>query len=129
MPEMQTNDAAARLEQENQAIQAAKVAAGITGPVLVVEASHPTDSNLPGPRCAFRRPSPAEWHRYRSDALNPDPQVKANALQVIVIPCCIYPAQAAFLAMVHERPGLVETFGGELVEFGGIERAKKAERL
>lgn len=127
--QQQNDENATRVEAETKAIQAAKVAAGITYPLLVVEATHPTDPNAPGPRIAFRRPNPAEWHRYRSEALTNDPQVKANAFQSLVIPCCIYPERAAFLAMVQERPGLVELCGGELVEFAGAERAKKVGRL
>lgn len=127
--EKQTDDNATRIEQENKAIQAAKVAAGITYPLLVVEATNPIDPNAAGPRLAFRRPNPAEWHRYRAEALTNDPQVKANAFQTIVIPCCIYPERSAFLAMVQERPGIVELCGSELVEFAGAERAKKVERL
>jgi hypothetical protein len=125
----QNDENATRVEQETKAIQAAKVAAGITCPLLVVEATHPTDPNAPGPRIAFRRPNPGEWHRYRSESLTNDPQVKANAFQSIVIPCCVYPDRAAFMAMVQDRPGLVELCGGELVEFAGAERAKKVERL
>jgi hypothetical protein len=124
-----TNDTAARLEQETQAIQAAKTAAGIAYPLLVVELSHATDPAKPGPRFAFRRPNPAEWGRYRSESLDQNPQVKANALNCIVVPCCVYPDRATFAAMVGERPGLVESLGSELVEYAGIERAKKVERL
>lgn len=129
MEAAQTNDTVARLEQENQAIQAAKAAAGIAYPLLVVEATHPTDPSQPGPRFAFRRPNPAEWHRYRSESLTQDPQVKANAFQSLVIPCCLYPDRAALMVMLQERPGLFEQLGGELVEFAGLERAKKVERL
>jgi hypothetical protein len=127
--QQQTDDITARLDAETKAIQAAKVAAGITYPLLVIEATHPTDPNQPGPRMAFRRPEPAEWHRYRTETLTNDPAVKANSFQTIVIPCCIYPERAAFLAMVKERPGLIELCGGELAEFAGAERAKKVERL
>jgi len=123
------NDETLALEHETKAIQAAKMAAGITYPLLVVEATHPTDPNGRGPRIAFRRPNPAEWHRYRAESLTNDPQVKANAFQTIVIPCCIYPERATFLAMVQERPGIVELCGSELVEYAGAERAKKVERL
>jgi hypothetical protein len=125
----QPDDINARLEEETKAIQAAKVAAGITYPLLVVEATHPTDPNLPGPRFAFRRPNPAEWHRYRSESLTMDPQVKANAFQTIVVPCCVYPERTAFLAAIQDRPGLVELCGSELTEFAGAERAKNVARL
>jgi|WetSurMetagenome_2_1015567.scaffolds.fasta_scaffold616565_2 hypothetical protein len=123
------NDDAARREEETKAIQAAKAATGITYPLLVVTTTHPTDPAKDGPRVAFRRPNAGEWHRYRSESLTNDPQVKANAFQSIVIPCCIYPERATFLAMVQERPGIVELCGSELVEFAGAERAKKVERL
>ena len=126
----QQSDEATRLrDEETKAIQAAKAAAGITYPLLIVEATHATDPNLPGPRLAFRRATPAEWHRHRSEMLTNDPAVKANAYQSIVIPCCIYPDRAAFLAMVQERPGLIEMCGGELSEFSGAERPKGVVRL
>jgi hypothetical protein len=125
----QNDENTRRIEEETKAIQAAKLAAGITYPLLVIEATHPTDPDEPGPRFAFRRPNPAEWHRYRSESLTADPQVKANSLQSIVIPCCVYPERGAFVAAVQERPGLVELCGGELVEYAGAEHAKKVERL
>lgn len=127
--DQKTSDTAARLEQETQAIQAAKTAAGIAYPLLVIELSNAADPSQPGPRVAFRRPNSAEWFRYRSEIYDQNPQVKANALNSIVIPCCVYPDRATFAAMVAERPGLVESIGSELVEFAGIERAKKVERL
>jgi hypothetical protein len=123
------NDETVAYENETKAIQAAKLAAGITYPLLVVEATHPTDPNARGPRFAFRRPNPAEWHRYRSESVTNDPAVKANAFQTIVIPCCVFPDRAAFLGAVQERPGIVELCGSELVEYAGAERAKKVERL
>ena len=127
-PTPQQNDEEARSEAENLEIQAAKAAAGIAYKVLRITVPDLDDEDKPGRALAFRRPNDSEWHRYRSEALDPNPQTKARALHSIVIPCCLYPARAEFLRLVAERPGLVELCGGELVEFAGLVRAKKVER-
>jgi hypothetical protein len=113
---------------EIAAIKAAKAAAGISYPLLVL----PTDDGTRTGKevlVAFRRPSSAEWHRYRSESLDRNPEVQANALQCIVVPCAIYPARQAFVNMINERPGLVEQFGSELVEYAGADRSKKVTLL
>lgn len=117
------------VDDETKAILAAKQRLGIRGRVLVIQTTNPEDDSQPGPRLAFRRPTPAEWHRYRTESLTPDPAVKANAYQSIVIPCLVYPDQATFGAMVNERPGLIELAASELVEFAGAEHAKKVAKL
>lgn len=127
-PAPQPNDEQARREAEDQAIAAAMLAAGITRKPLRVTVPDLDDDDKPGPTMAFRSPSDAEWHRYRSEALDPNPQVKARALHSIVIPCCIFPARTEFLRLIAERPGLVELCGGELVEYAGLLKAKKVER-
>jgi len=127
-PTPQPNDEEARRAAEDQAIEAAKVAAGLTRKPLRITVPDPDDDDKPGPTMAFRGPTDPEWHRYRSEALDPNPQVKARALQSIVIPCCIFPARAEFLRLIAERPGLVELCGGELVEYAGLLKAKKVER-
>lgn len=124
----QTDEEARRIEAENLEIQAAKAAAGITYKLLRITVPDLDDEDNPGRTLAFRRPTDPEWHRYRSEALDPNPQTKARALHTIVIPCCLYPARTAFLRMVAERPGLVELCGSELVEFAGLVKAKKVER-
>jgi hypothetical protein len=127
--EKQDDATRAAYDAETNAILAAKRAAGILYPLLVITTTDPVDPSRDGPRFAFRRPTQEEWHRYRAENVTADPNVRANAFQTIVVPCCLYPPQASALAAFAERPGLVEQFGGELVEFAGAERAKKVERL
>jgi len=115
-------------DAEVMAIKAAKAAAGIAYPLLVL----PTDDGTGTGHevlVAFRRPNGAEWHRYRSESLDRNPEVQANALQSIVVPCAIYPERGKFLAMITERPGLVEQFGSELVQYSGADRSKKVTLL
>ena len=119
------------IEVENAeivAIKAAKAALGISYPLLVLPVDDGTNSGR-DVMVAFRRPNGAEWHRYRSDSIDRNPQVQANALQLIVIPCAVYPDQAKFAHMIAERPGLVEQFGSELVTYAGADRAKKVTLL
>jgi hypothetical protein len=113
-------------EKEREAIQAAKLRKGVNCPLLVIRAA---DGDEDGPTLAFRRPTPAEWVRYRTDALNPDPAVKARAFALLVVPCLVYPDEPVLQAILEDRPGLMEVCGGELVEYAGAERAKKVERL
>jgi hypothetical protein len=118
------------VDAELVAIEAAK--ARLTPPIayrpliLTIDDGTGTGKTM---RVAFRRPNPAEWHRYRSDASNRDPEVQANALQVIVVPCAFYPAFNAFQKLIADRPGLIELFGGKLVDFAGLDALKKVELL
>jgi hypothetical protein len=127
---MDTNqDSNAAFDEETKAIQSAKIAAGITYKPLVITTTDPDDPDKDGPRVAFRRPNRAEWTRYRAESLTPDPQVKANAFQTIVIPSLIYPDLKTFSAMLEAQPGIMELCGSELVEYAGAAKAKKVERL
>ena len=121
-PQAQVGDA------ELVAIMAAKAAAGISYPLLVLPTDDGTGTGAEV-RVAFRRPNSAEWHRYRSESLDRNPEVQANALQSIVVPCAVYPERNKFIAMIGERPGLVEQFGSELVTYAGADRSKKVTLL
>ena len=115
-------------DTEIAAIKSVKAAAGIAYPLLVL----PTDDGTGTGKeimVAFRRPTGGEWHRYRSESLDRNPEVQANALQTIVVPCAIYPERSKFLSMIAERPGLVEQFGSELVQYAGADRSKKVTLL
>jgi hypothetical protein len=117
----------AQVSSEDTAILAAKAAAGISYKLLVIQP--PDFDDTPSPQVAFRRPKGPEWHRYRTASLTQDPEVKAGALQLLVIPCLLYPSIQIFQSMVELRPGLMESLGGELLEYAGLDRAKKVTRL
>ena len=113
-------------EHEANAIREAKTARGIHYPALRVVLA---DGQEDGPTVAFRMPTGAEWMRYREAALNPDPAVKARAFLPLVVGCLIYPDVASFEAMVAARPGIIEACANPLVEYAGVEQAKKVDRI
>lgn len=113
-------------QEELTKIEAAKAAAGISYKPLVCWVDDGNGGTRP---VAFRRPKGPEWHRYRSASLDRNPDIQAGALQLIVVPCCIYPPAAEFAALIDDLPGTVEAAGNELVEFAGASRVKKSELL
>lgn len=118
-----------RLEKDEAGILAAKAAQGLAYRPLTVTMPDEDDDEKAGVTFGFRRPTDGEWQRYRSATLDPNPQVKARALQLIVVPCCIYPPLAEAQKIFERQPGYIEVLGGELAEFAGLIKAKKVKRL
>jgi hypothetical protein len=109
----------------DQKIKEAKTAAGVPdGGLLVVETEIPD-----APVAAFRVPTRAVWKRYRAEASSPDPSVKAAAFGPLVYASCVYPPQTELDAAIERYPGLLETFGGELIDHAGANHAKKVSKL
>ena len=67
---------------------------------------------------AFRPPKPQEWQRYL-DEMNQE-ALKSRALKHLVFSCAIAPDKAEFQALIDSRPGLVQGFGNQLVDFAGM---------
>ena len=112
----------AALEQK---IKEAKAAAGVPdGELMVIE----TEIAV-APVAAFRVPSRAAWKRYRAEASSQDPSVKSAAFGPLVFSSCVYPSGAELEAMIERRPGLLETFGGDLIDHAGANHAKKVSLL
>jgi hypothetical protein len=118
-----------RLEKDIAGIQTAKAELGLAYRPLTVTMPDEDDDEKSGVTFGFRRPTDAEWFRYRTAVLDPNPQTKARALHIIVIPCCIYPPQKEIQSIFERVPGFVDVLGGELAEFGGHIKAKKVKRL
>ena len=110
-------------EELEKKLKAAKEAAG-GGEALVIE----TDI-IGAEALAFRVPNLAEWKRYRAEASDSNPAVKAGAATPLVHSCCIFPTKEEFARIVEAHPGLIETCIGELVEHAGAARAKKVRKL
>jgi hypothetical protein len=127
--QQQTPEEKERLDKDMNGIAAAKAANGLAYRPLTVTMPDEDDDEKIGVTFGFRRPTDGEWFRYRTATLDPNPQVKARALQLIVVPCCIYPPPAELQAILERQPGFVEVLGGELAEFGGLIKAKKVKRL
>jgi hypothetical protein len=115
----------------DDAILAAKAAVvpPIDYELLVFESPEKTAGKDDGDVFAFRRPSSSEWYRYRSEWLTEQPAVQAGAVKTLVTACRVYPSQVEFSKAIEERPGLVESIGGQLASYAGVERAKKVRRL
>jgi len=118
-----------RLDKDTAGILAAKAAAGLSYRPLTVTMPDEDDDEKIGVTFGFRRPTDGEWFRYRTATLENNAQVKARALQLLVVPCCIYPPPDEFQKIIERQPGFVEVLGGELAEFGGLIKAKKVKRL
>lgn len=75
---------------------------------------------------AFRVPTPEEWQRFVDELA--DPEMKPRALKGLVFSCRVWPEDGEFAALIGRRPGLVQSFGGELTEFAGIERVEVVKK-
>lgn len=73
-----------------------------------------------------KMPSVGDAKRFR--AATSDEAKKPQALEVLLRSCVVWPDAAGLEAMLSERPFLVETFGGGLLELAGAAKspAKKA---
>jgi hypothetical protein len=71
---------------------------------------------------AFRVATMPEWQRFSDEAT--DAATRGIAMRNLVNACRVAPDHSVFQAMVTRRPGLVQTFGNELVEFCGITRVE-----
>jgi hypothetical protein len=67
---------------------------------------------------AFRAANSKEWQRFL-DEMNND-ALKSRALKNLVFACCVAPERAEFDRFIERRPGLVQGFGNQLVEFCGM---------
>ena len=93
------------------------------GPLRIVE------TDLDGAEvAAFRVPESAAWSRFRIEH-DSGPAAKVAAIRVLVFANAVYPEKEVFESMVASRPGLVETYYGEVMEHAGANRAKKVRDL
>ncbi len=75
---------------------------------------------------AFRAASSKEWQRFL-DEMNND-SLKSRALKHLVFACCVAPERAEFEKLIEARPGLVQGFGNQLVEFCGMHTVRVRKR-
>src|SRR3954470_3055869 len=71
-----------------------------------------------GAEIVVKVPSDGEWKRYRTTGT--DPAQRPFALRALLLSCIVHPAPAEVSAILGRRPGLVETFGAELLEIAGV---------
>jgi hypothetical protein len=78
--------------------------------------------------CAiFRCPTTQEWQRFLDQMA--EPETKAAAVKQLVIDCCVYPPEAQFFALIERKPGIVNAFGGDVIEFAGMKRLQTRKDL
>src|SRR5688500_12641686 len=75
----------------------------------------------------FRLPNAREYQRLIDEVGNQ--QLKGAATKTLVMACVVWPAMAAFKDLVERKPGLVQVFGGELVELAGAKAATTVKKL
>lgn len=68
--------------------------------------------------CVFRKPTRAEYKRFRSMASNPSQQ--ADAQEVLARSCVVYPTPVDFDALLEEYPAIAEACGGALGKLVGL---------
>lgn len=72
-------------------------------------------------------PSSGDAKRFR--AATSDDAKKPHALEQLLRSCVVWPDAAGLSAMLEERPFLVETFGGGLLEVAGAAKSPSKKAL
>jgi hypothetical protein len=75
----------------------------------------------------FRRPTRAEYKRYRSKIF--DVESRDSATEQLTRACVLYPDPAAFDALLEELPALGETVGAEVLKSAGVANAEAAKKV
>lgn len=72
-------------------------------------------------------PDDGEWKRFRSMQANDDQRYLAP--RALVLGCILEPSAQEFTAMLAVRPGLAETFAGDVIEIAGVSRANTRRKV
>lgn len=62
-------------------------------------------------------PTRAQWRKFK--VVGMDQAKRPDVMEMLLRDCLVYPEPTAFEALVERRPGLIETFGEEVLELGG----------
>ncbi len=76
-----------------------------------------------------KTPSAGEFDRWRANRMGEDPGIKAGANKLLVSSCLVWPEKSVWAAMLGRKPGLADTFAGELAEVSGIARGARRKKL
>lgn len=101
--------------------------------ITTLKAEHPSDelhlltNEENAAEIVVKVPNDGEWKRFRTTGV--DPVQRPFALRTLLAVCIVYPSAPEVAAMLARRPGLVETFGAELVEIAGISQATTRRKL
>lgn len=72
---------------------------------------------LAGLEVVCRAPSEGDYKRFKTQISDPDR--RAMAPDSLVYSCVVWPGRDEFKGMVKEKPGIIESIAGELVEWAG----------
>jgi hypothetical protein len=88
-----------------------------------LKAKHGNDLHLlshDGVEFIAKRPGPAQYRRFRRMAS--DERQRADAAETLLRDCVVHPDQQGIGTALGTRPGLVDTFGGKLLELAGADK-------
>jgi hypothetical protein len=74
-----------------------------------------------------RGPNAGDWKQFRT--MQQDDDTAPLALRQLVITCMVHPTPQEFALMLDTRPGLVETFGRQLIKIGGVSAATSVKKV
>ena len=74
-----------------------------------------------------KAPGTAEMNMFRD--LIASEKTKPRATERLLRACVLHPSQEELGAMLEKKPGLVESFGGKLVEEAGITEEAEVKKL
>lgn len=67
-----------------------------------------------------RPPTRPEWRRFMSEQR----KKQDGALETLLLSCILYPDRPGYEAIFDRRPGLVEAWGGKLLEIAGLDEVQ-----
>lgn len=76
-----------------------------------------------------RTPTPGDYNRWREHRTSEDPALKSAANRLVVASSRMWPSPEEWGEMLARKPGLADTFAGELAEAAGIARGARRKKL
>ncbi len=70
-----------------------------------------------------------EYDRWNEQRQSEDPQIKAGRNKVLLASCRVWPEPGEYLEMIARKPGLADSWAGELLEAAGMGRSAKRKKL
>ncbi len=86
-----------------------------------------TELSVDNDAVVVRLPSRGEWKKFRATIA--DDRKRGDAAEQLLRSCIVFPDETAIEKMLDVRPGLAETFAGELVELAGAKKGVEKKAL
>jgi len=75
----------------------------------------------------FRVPTAREYQLFVDQQQNPT--TKGTAMKQLVVSCVVHPKREEFAALIASRPGLVATFGSDMLTIAGVTENEVQKKL